>query len=153
MYCTHSRLEPRNLMYRTTLPHLLKYFSSLLTPVESRTSHPERGLMPNPSAVMFPSPPPPTKGVRVAAVLTPLDGQHYQLLHAAPLATSSYRGLKTGWPCWIVLQDYLTGREVGAAGRLCLGHHHNDNSLHCSITPLTCPTRPPGLIFFLTGRP
>ncbi len=40
----------------------------------------------NPPAAMFPSPP--TQGVRMVAVLTPLDSQLYQLLHPAPPATS-----------------------------------------------------------------
>ncbi len=71
---------------------------------------------------------PPPQGVRVAAVLTPLDRQCYQPRHAEPPATFPPPGLRAGWPCWMQPQLYLpslvwplmalppplTGRVVGA---------------------------------------
>jgi hypothetical protein len=108
---------------------------------------------------MFPSPP--TKGVRVAAVLTPLGGQSSQLLQAAPPATSPPPpwGLRAGRPCRMFLQFYLPtpvwplaappphsrGEGSEPAGRLGPGQHQRDSYQHFSLPPESGPARPLGL--------
>jgi hypothetical protein len=119
--------------------------------------------LPDPPAAMFPSPP--IKGVRVAAVLTPLGGQSSQLTQAAPPATSPPPpwGLRVGRPCRTLLQFYLPppvwplaapplhplGEGLEPAGQL------GQDLQHCVTYLLRIPpesglTRPPGLTLSVT---
>ncbi len=154
-----SLLTPVSLLL-TPASLLLTPVSSLLTPVVSRPLPLTQGAGScRPPAAMLPSPP--TEGVRVAAVLTPLGGQSSQPLHAAPPATSPLPpwGLRAGRPCRTILQFYLpppvwphaalpphplgegsepTGRP-GPVIQLCA------SNLHPRIPPESGPSRPHGL--------
>ncbi len=88
--------------------------SSLLTTVVSRPPLLSRRVGARPTLLQSCSPPP--KGVRAAAVLTPLDGQRYQPRHVAPPATSPPPGLRAGWPCSMRPQLYLPSPGLAPHG-------------------------------------
>ncbi len=131
--------------------------SSLLTPIVSRPLPLTQGVwaLLDPPAAMFPSPP--TKGVRVAAVLTPLCGQSSQL----PPATTSPPpwGLRAGRPCRIILQFYLPtlvwplaappphplGEGSEPAGQLVPDQQHCVSFPLFRMPPDSGPARPLGL--------